>query len=735
MKRAALAGACWLAATLLATQPGKDTIHWLATLQWLRQELHQAGGEARRRQELAAEIRSLVREIRAAGLDVPAESAPGSDTEVLIQYLDRLRAALEEYERSRPGGAFQLGRVEIHVAARVPQAGVAATVDENAFRMRNAQTVATALASAPGVHLDRIGQRNELAVLIRGFDVRQIPLYVDGIPVYVPYDGYMDLDRMLVAGVSEIEVAKGFTSPLYGPNALGGAVNLISREPAKPFHAEAGAGYGSGDQVQVFFNGGVRRRQFWTESGFSWLSADGFPLSAKFGGSPTQPPGRRLNAWREDSLLRLRFAWTPGVGEQYSFTFARQQGEKGQPPYAGLDPAVRVRYWQWPQWDKQSYYLIGSRELGPRAYARARIYRDEFHNVVRAFDDARYATQLRPSSFTSLYNDATHGAVVEFGASLPARQALKTAFFVKQDRHQEGNLGEPRRNFRDLALSLGLEDTIRLDNRTTAVLGFSADWLASRRADDVRQGQIVPFPTGSTGIVNAQAGLWRSVTESGRWRLTFARKSRLPTMKDRYSYRLGLSVPNPWLRPERASNWETGYSQLVGRTTLLEMALFGSWLTDTVDRFYLEPNVFQLRNLGRTRHLGAELAARSSPHARLDLTVNYTYVSRRNLSDPGIPPVGTPRHRLYGAVTGRIHARLLLYADAAYESDRLIRNDAGRLMRTRPFWLSGLGATVHLSSRLELQAGGGNLFDRNYWLMDGYPEAGRHGYFNLRYRF
>lgn len=734
MRLAGIVSAYWLAAAMLwATQPSKGTIEWLATLQWLRQELLETHGEGRRVEELATEVRSLAREIRAAGLEV--ESPPAADARALLAYVDRLRGMLDDYERSRPGGAFQMGRIEVHVAAKAPQVGVAATVEEFTYRLRNAHTVAQALAIAPGVHLDRIGQRNELGVLIRGFDVRQIPVYVDGIPVYVPYDGYVDLDRMLVAGISEIEVAKGFTSPLYGPNAIGGALNLISREPAKPLHAEMGAGYASGDEVQAFFNAGVRRRRFWSETGFSWLSADSFPLSGKFAGSPTQPPGRRINAWREDSLLRARFAWTPAAGDQYSFTFARQRAEKGQPPYAGLDSTVRVRYWQWPQWDKQSYYFIGSRELGRRAYLRARLFRDEFRNVVRAFDDARYATQLRPSSFTSRYDDATHGGVIELGSGLPARQALKSAVYFKHDRHREGNLGEPVRTFRDLSLSFGVEDTLRLDSRTSLVLGLSGDRLSSRRADDLRQGQILPFPTGSRAVLTAQAGLWRAFSENDRWRITFARKSRLPTMKDRYSYRLGMSIPNPWLRAERSSNWETGYSRIVGQSTLLEAALFASWLDDTVDRFYLEPNLFQLRNLGRHRYLGAELSARSSPLARLDLTASYTYLSRKNLSDPGFPPVGAPRHRGYAALTGRPHARLTLFADATYESARPIRNDAGRLMRTGAFWVSGLGGSLRLSSNLELQAGVGNLFDRNYWLMDGYPEAGRHGYVNLRYRF
>ena len=40
-----------------------------------------------------------------------------------------------------------------------------------------------------------------------------------------------------------------------------------------------------------------------------------------------------------------------------------------------------------------------------------------------------------------------------------------------------------------------------------------------------------------------------------------------------------------------------------------------------------------------------------------------------------------------------------------------------------------------LSERTQLQFGIGNLFDRNYFIVDGYPEAGRTAYVNLRYRF
>ncbi len=88
-----------------------------------------------------------------------------------------------------------------------------------------------ALDFLSGLSLSNVGGRNESMVYVRGFDLRQVPVFIDGIPEYVPYDGYVDLARFTTLDLSEITITKGFSSVLYGPNAMGGAINLISRKP------------------------------------------------------------------------------------------------------------------------------------------------------------------------------------------------------------------------------------------------------------------------------------------------------------------------------------------------------------------------------------------------------------------------------------------------------------------------------------------------------------------------
>ncbi|BDC51399.1 TonB-dependent receptor [Bryobacterales bacterium F-183] len=678
---------------------------------------------------IAVRLRTLHADTAALGLTMNPPPAGTPTRDALSAYAAEMRAALEQAERNRPGSVFQQGRIEVTVSATTP------TLDEEDYRLRNLPKTADALNLIPGVSIQKIGNRNERGVYVRGFDFRQVPLYMDGIPVYVPYDGYVDLDRFLTYDVSEIQVSKGFTSPLFGPNALGGAINMISKAPNKPFNLDLGTGYASGDQVHGFANVGARFRKFWLQGGFATLQSDTFPLSGNFRLTALQPDRDRRNAWQSDSKGRVRFAWTPKEGDQYTFTYAKQTGEKGNPPYAGTDAAVRPRFWRWPQWDKESFYFIGDKKLGETGYVRARLFYDKFNNLLRAYDNANYNSQTLASSFTSPYDDDTYGTSSEAGIKLGNRHNFRGSFYFKDDTHREGNLGEPLRTFRDQSLSIGAQDTIQLTSKASVIAGFSADRLDVLNAQNLTAGVVTPFPVNTLWAFNPQMGAYYALSASSKLHATYAHKTRLPTIKDRYSYRLGQAIPNPDLRPERSDNFEIGVTQTLGSRTFVEASLFRSNVSDSTQRFFVQPNVFQLRNLGQARYQGGELGFRTMPLRFLQWTANYTYLSRRNQTQPNVIQLDTPRHKTYSMLTFRPGARVTAFADFAYEGGRWNANDSGRVQRAPSFGVFGLGATARLYREVELQTGVNNLGDRNYFLWEGYPEAGRNYFVNLRYRF
>lgn len=711
-----------------------------------------AAGDARTL-ESAAEALQRVRiamETWLAGHPVAREDStiwpePGSGRnapEDLAAEAGRLRATLARIAALIGGGqgAFYLGRIDVAVTASAgltPTADVApvgaSLIDSRDIAASGSVTLAEAASLAPGVTFTRIGQRNEASVYIRGFDLRQVPLFIDGIPVYTPYDGYVDLDRFTTYDVAEVRISKGFVSALHGPNALGGAINVVSRRPSARFETSAGASAGSGGMRQGFVNGGSNLGAWYVQGGGSWLQADTFPLAGSFEPAKTQPAGDRVNATRRDARFNVKLGFVPSAGGEYAVSYVGQRGRKGNPPYAGSDPNVRVRYWRWPFWDKDSVYFVSNTNLGRAGYLRGRAFYDTYENALFAYDDNTFTTQNRGSSFRSYYHDHTWGGSVEWGTTVGG-QTLRAAGHFKTDAHRDNNSGEPEKRFQGRIFSLGIEDTLALSSRVSAVAGLSVDVQTTDRAEDYQDDMLIDLRQGSTSGLNPQAGLFYSTPAGGTMRVTLARKTRLPSIKDRYSYKLGTAVPNPDLAPENALTLETGYQGARGRTSF-QASLFYSRIENLIQRFYLEPNLTQNRNIGEARVMGVEMDVRNRSLPRTDLSFNYGYLDRANLSDPSTPLVDTPRHKGMIGVTVSPVPRLNLSGIVSFETGRRTQNEAGSYIDVDGLGTVDFRATLALTRQTDFECSVMNLMDRYYWMADGYPEPGRTVQAGLRVRF
>ena len=72
------------------------------------------------------------------------------------------------------------------------------SVDIADLAAQHRDDLSQALELVPGVTTMNVGQRRERLIYVRGFNSRQVPLFIDGVPVYVPYDGNVDLEVVVV---------------------------------------------------------------------------------------------------------------------------------------------------------------------------------------------------------------------------------------------------------------------------------------------------------------------------------------------------------------------------------------------------------------------------------------------------------------------------------------------------------------------------------------------------------
>ena len=92
-------------------------------------------------------------------------------------------------------GVFTLGEIEVTGQADEEKNVTIEKISVEEMRDFDRNTLADAVTLLPGVTSSMTGARNEQTLYVRGLDIKHVPIFLDGIPIYVPYDGYPDLAR------------------------------------------------------------------------------------------------------------------------------------------------------------------------------------------------------------------------------------------------------------------------------------------------------------------------------------------------------------------------------------------------------------------------------------------------------------------------------------------------------------------------------------------------------------
>lgn len=698
-------------------------------------------------------------------------NAPGSAVSPLVEAAANPRTDLVNTTVSRGDSLriFPLGDVVVTGARRTGSNRVRPT-DDN--RAQPARDVAHAVGELPGVVLSQVGPRNESQMWLRGFDSRQTGLYLDGVPIYVPYDGNVDLARFSTSELSSISVEKGASSLALGPNSMGGAVNLVSRRPAKPLEISTELAQLGRNGQQGSLTLGTRLGPWYALASGSFRRSGGTEVPEDFMATRYEDGFVRNNGRSFDRTFHAKAGWTGENGGEVALSVTDQHGTKGVPPYAGRDTASsRGRFWKWPYWDKRSVYELSRLPLTENVWIELPVYFDAFRNSLHAYDDATYGSQKKKSSFRSGYDDWTAGGSARLGWARRGDTAKVFAHF-KSDNHHETNttndtakaattqvfLGKPDLEFEDRTHGAGIEGAVALPWNLTFAPGAAWNFRSAERADNLLNPSgydysVVSFPLASADMWDAQGTLRWTPNTAHQIRASVSSRTHFPTIKDRYSYKLGSAIPNPDLKAERALQIEFGYATRPLPWLSLEASVWEAWITDAlVTASKVGPaGEGQTRNAGHVRHGGPEwlgdagsgfalpapeLAARAdcpwkAPGlARLEISGSWSYLLRRDLDNASFRFVDQPRHKFYGSLLWSPVAPVDLVASSTASSSR-----PGTSTGT---FVAGGYLEVDLLARwrigkASLEAGLQNAFDEVHALSEGYPEPGRTGFVRARF--
>jgi len=493
-----------------------------------------------------------------------------------------------------------------------------AVLEQPDIARRAITTVDEAVDKAPGVQFlnGQVNIRGSTGY-VQGLGSRVL-LLVDGVPANQGDRGGINWDLVPLDRVERVEVVKGAGSSLYGSAALGGVVNLITREIPLGFHARVratGSLFGNPPHDIWRFRDYTGAREGIDVTGS--YGTDMFKGSYSAGGwhSDGYREQDRQDHWQTGGKAEWRAA--PGTvvtgagswaSDQYQVPLrwcvrgrCDDRGQAYQPfriDTSGLGSHTRS--------DKG--YLTASldRATSPRValHARASWLRTHFIDFQPGNNDAGVANRVGAELRGNL--SPTSGQDVTVGAE-GARSDVTSDIFGNHSQTELAAYGESERGVGPARLTAGA----RIDY--LAVDGGSLSAVVSPRV-----GGVLP-------------------TARATWRVSIGRGFRAPSLAERFVSTTvsGLTViPNPGLTPETAWSFELGNATRWSGALRSDVALF--W-TEAYD--LIEPHVdttlaqIQFRNVARARLVGLDLALGASPLTpQLTTSLAYTFLYSRDLA-------------------------------------------------------------------------------------------------------
>ncbi len=586
-------------------------------------------------------------------------------------------------ESAKPIGTVMVTANRVEQPASAALAAVTVLTRDDIVRSQ-APDLISLLARQPGIDTVRTGGTGSVSTInTRGSNSNHTLILIDGLRVNTAVQGLFDLAHLPLAQIERIEIVRGPRAALWGSDALGGVVQIFTRNTAHPY-VEAHAGsYGKAS------------------------------LDAGVG---------------LDSDERH---FTVSAGREVATGFSASNPESGPYVYDADKDGYRNTHGNFQFSDR-----LGSQQLS--ISGRAANAETEYDRGVSQIHDRQFGIrlsgELRPGWSHELlvgYNSddvRSTEPFFDFGFR-STRTSLDWLNHLALGEHQQLQLG-----INWSRESGSTEDSSNccnysLDRRNTGVFArWSGQFDAQQLELSVRHDDNSQF--GSATTTNAAWG-WQA-SDAVHLRASWGQGFRAPNFNELYYPGFfGFYGGNPDLNPERSNSAEVGMDWQIGAGQMLGLSAYRARVSDLIA---FQGDDFSAINIAHARLDGLEADYRFESGA-WSFAANATWQRAKN-ADTGEALLRRAPRKAHASLDYRFDSGLTLGLDADAVSGRPDFDfnlfPAARIT-LGGYSLLGLRAALPLGGGWQAEARIENLGDHDYTLAKGYNTPGRSGMLGLRW--
>lgn len=594
------------------------------------------------------------------------------------------------------GETVELGPVVVTATkTEVPLNGVTSSVTvitEEEIQVKKAKTVLELLRDAPGLDVAQPGgPGGTTSIFMRGGNSSYTLVLIDGVRVNSAMTGAFDFADLTADNVERIEIVRGPQSTLYGSDAMGGVIHIITKRgrgaPAFSVSAEAGSYQSFRESVGV---AGTASSLDYSLS-VARFDTDGFSRADERNGN-TEKDGY------ENTTVSSRLGMNLGAVGQLDltarYTNARVDLDGCGFPVCPLDDPNYIQ-------DSHSQ-LISARYSRPlTSWWNQQLQLGFNLDELKGHDPD-------PADVFNNYQIDTQGRHLDWQHHF----SIGESDLLTLGYEYEGQRGKGEDTF-DKTISdsaVYIQNQHQVSDLFSQVVGVRADYN-SRFGDEITYKAEAAYRVPVTGT---------------RFRAAYGTGFHGPTLNDLFYPGFG----NPNLKPETSENVEGGIEQTFfsGRLNFL-----GTYFhTGFENLIVFDSTTFLPENIGKAMAKGAELELNLSPVKAVTLKTNYTYTTTLN-EENGQKLPRRPRQKANVGLSVLPAPSVKLLLDFRYVGKRF--NDTANTEPVSAYTLLNASGSFDLTRSIQIFARAENLFNRKYEEVLGYGTAGRSAYGGVKATF
>ena len=548
-----------------------------------------------------------------------------------------------------------------------------------------ARSVTDLLRTVPGISVTQSGRPgSQTSVFVRGLNSNQTLFLIDGARITSPLNGLVTLSNLTPDQVERIEVVRGPQSTLYGADAMGGAINIITRKGAGPMSGSATLEGGSHDS----FRQGLE------------LSGSTEKLSGAVGMSHLKTNNDFPNDDYENLTVNGSGTYRAMENLMFGAAVRYTKAEAGVPGPVAFYPANLTERLK----DETLFARIGM-DLTVGKIWKQTLFVAETHeelfdrgNPFAISDSRTDIVQVGWQHTLDLKNWGTWTAGLDWFDNRGEYETLGAIPFDESAQTIAGYVQDQVTLFNRLVLTGGAryDDNSRFGDRFTwrsaAVLRFDETGTRVKAS-------------GGTGF-------------------------KAPTLND-----LFLSFPsdgpfaafvaNPNLKAEKSTGWDVGIEQDLGPKAMIGARYFENDVRDLITFSFVAPN-FTQTNIDHARTRGIEATLEVRPVKDLTLWANYTWLAEAKNLTTGANLLRRPEQTGSAGANYRFLDRFDLSTTVSLVGERDDIDPVTFATVQDPSyakWDVALSIDVHKNLRVFGRVE--NLLDNPYQEARGFPALGR----------